>query len=134
MQCALAYVATLLTFVALDAAWLLLVASGFFKSQLGALLREQPNLVAAALFYPIYAAGLVMLVVGPALRERSATAAALKGAVFGLTAYATFDLTNLAILEGWTLAVSLVDMAWGTIATPLACLAGYTAARGRDQS
>lgn len=134
MQYARAYAATLLTFVALDAVWLLLVASGFFKSQLGALLREQPNLVPAAMFYPIYAAGLLVLVVAPALRGRSAPAAALKGAVFGLTAYATFDLTNLAILEGWTLAVSLVDMAWGTNATAVACLGGYYAARGRDQS
>jgi uncharacterized membrane protein len=124
-----AFVATLLAFVALDAAWLVLVAGPFFKSQVGALLRAQPNIVAVVSFYPIYAAGLVVLVVAPALWDRSAKAAIWRGAVLGLTAYATFDLTNLAIIEGWTLAVTLFDVTWGTIASAVASYAGYHATR-----
>jgi uncharacterized membrane protein len=123
------FAATLLAFVALDAAWLAFVANAFFKSQLGALLRSQPDLTVAAVFYLIYTGGLVILVVAPAMRERSAKAAVWRGAVLGLTAYATFDLTNLAIIQGWTLAVTLVDIAWGTIASALASLAGYQVAR-----
>jgi uncharacterized membrane protein len=121
--------ATLLAFVAIDVAWLVLVANAFFKSQIGSLLRAQPDLVAAAVFYLIYTGGLVVLAVAPALRAKSARVAAGNGAVLGLTAYATFDLTNLAIIEGWTLAVTLLDITWGTIATALASLAGYQVAR-----
>ena len=123
------FAATLLAFVAPDAAWLILVANAFFKSQLGALLRSQPDLTVAAVFYLIYTGGLVILVVAPALRDRSSKAAACRGAVLGLTAYATFDLTNLAIIQGWTLAVTLVDIAWGTIVSALASYAGYQVAR-----
>jgi uncharacterized membrane protein len=123
------FAATLIAFVALDAVWLVLVANAFFKSQLGALLRSQPDLAVAAVFYLIYTAGLVVLVVAPALREQSAKAVTWRGAVLGLTAYATFDLTNLAIIQGWTLAVTLVDIAWGTLASALASLAGYQFAR-----
>jgi uncharacterized membrane protein len=56
-------------------------------------------------------------------------AAAWRGAILGLTAYGTFDLTNLAIIQGWTLAVTLVDITWGMIASALASLAGYQVAR-----
>lgn len=69
------------------------------------------------------------LAVAPSLREGSAKAAFWRGAMLGLTAYATFDLTNLAVLAGWNLTVSLVDMAWGTLATAIASLAGFAAGR-----
>ena len=123
------FAVTLLAFVALDAAWIVLVANTFFNSELGALLRSQPDLVVSADFYLIYAAGLVYLAVMPAVHTLSAKGAAGRGAVLGLTAYATFDLTNLAIIQGWTLAVSLVDISWGTLASALASFTGYQVAR-----
>lgn len=125
MQHLKVFVATLVAFLALDAVWLILVANAFFKSELGPLLRTKPDLAVATVFYLIYAGGLAILAVTPSLWERSAQAAAWRGAVLGLTAYATFDLTNLAILEGWTRAVAIVDVAWGTIASAIASLAGY---------
>lgn len=114
----------LAAFFLLDAAWLTLVAGPLFKAEIGPMLRAAPYLGAAAVFYLIYGAGMAMLVVGPSLREGSLPSAAARGAMLGLTAYATFDLTNLAILSGWTLRISLIDMAWGTVATALACVAG----------
>lgn len=123
-----AYLGTVIAFVALDAVWLFLVAGTFFKSQLGSLLRAEPDLAAASVFYAIYAAGLVVLVVMPALQTRSAMTAAWRGAVLGLTAYATFDLTNLAIIKGWTLAVTVVDVTWGTLGSSTAALLGFYAA------
>jgi uncharacterized membrane protein len=123
------FAGTLLVFLVLDGTWLVLVANGFFKSQLGVLLRAQPDLAAALVFYLIYTGGLLVLAVGPAAREGSANAAAARGGVLGLTAYATFDLTNLAIIQGWTLAVTLVDITWGTIVSAVTSLAGYHIAR-----
>ena len=127
MPSALAWAAALSTFLVVDAAWLILFAAQLFKAQVGSLIRDQPNLAAAAVFYLVYSAGMLMLVVQPALRERSVRAAGWRGALLGLTAYATFDLTNLAVVAGWTLTVALVDMAWGTLATAVACMAGYWA-------
>ena len=129
-----AFVATLVAFVALDALWLYYVAAAYFKSQLGSLLRAQPDMAAAAVFYVIYAAGLVVLVVAPAMLARSAKVAVWRGAALGLTAYATFDLTNLAIIEGWTLAVAIVDIAWGTIGSSVAAWTGYCVVRYATRS
>ncbi len=119
-----AYAASLLSFVVLDAAWLVLVATPMFKRDVGPLLREQPDLVAAVAFYLIYAFGLCALAVVPAIERRAIMAAAGAGATVGLTAYATFDLTALAILKGWTIELALIDMAWGTVVSAIAACVG----------
>ncbi len=116
------YLLTLLPFTLLDALWLGLVAPAFYRSQIGFIMAESPNWGAAILFYLLFIAGMVVFVTGPALQAGDLKTAALRGAFFGLVAYATYDLTNLATLDGWPLLMTVVDMAWGT------CLAGITAA------
>jgi uncharacterized membrane protein len=108
------YLLTLLVYLVLDAVWLGAVAPGFYKAQIGFLLAEEPDWLAAGLFYLLFMAGLVMLVVSPCLRRRKPTAAAWRGAMFGLVTYATYDLTNQATVAGWPWLVTLVDLAWGT--------------------
>jgi uncharacterized membrane protein len=125
------FVATLLAFVVSDAAWLTLYAIDMFQREIGPLLRAQPHLGAAAAFYVIYAVALTLLVVRPALEISSAQAATWRGALFGLAAYATYDLTNYATLEAWSLTLALKDLAWGTFASGLASIAGYLAAARR---
>jgi uncharacterized membrane protein len=124
MRYLLTYFYVLFVFLALDAAWLVLAGGAFFKSQLGPLLRDQPDLKVAAAFYLIYAAGIMVLAVAPTLRDGSTLAAAWRGAVLGIAAYATFDLTALSIIKGWTVMIALVDLAWGTVATSVTCVIG----------
>ena len=121
---ALAFMISLFAFVILDAAWLMLVAVPMFQSQLGAILRPEPMLGAAIAFYPIYTFGLVALAVRPAIAARSMALATAKGAVLGLTAYATFDLTNLAVIKGWTIRLATIDIAWGMFVSAIASMAG----------
>ena len=42
-----------------------------------------------------------------------------------MVAYATYDLTNLSTLRDWPLAVTLVDIAWGTGLAALVATASY---------
>ncbi len=122
-----AFVVTLIAFVGLDAVWLMLVAVPMFQSQLGAILRPEPMLGAAIALYPIYSIGLVALAVRPAIASRSMWTAAVNGAILGLTAYATFDLTNLAVIKGWTIGLAAIDIAWGVIVSAMASMAGTCA-------
>ncbi len=119
------YAAAALVFVVLDGIWLLLVAADLFKRHVGHILRDVPDLRAALAFYIVYAGGLVVLAVQPAIATRSLSDATAKGGVLGFTAYATFDLTNLAIIKGWSLQLALVDMAWGMAASAAAAACGY---------
>jgi len=80
-------------------------------------------------FYLLYVAGLVVLVIAPALQRGSLANAALLGAVFGLVTYATYDLTNLATVKNWPWLVTLVDLVWGTaLAASVSCI-GFLAGR-----
>jgi uncharacterized membrane protein len=109
----------------IDAFWLSVVANKFYKSQIGSLLLEKPNMTAAVAFYLIYVLGIVMFVLMPALEKGSWSYAALYGALFGFVAYATYDLTNLSTLKGFTTKLVLVDMAWGTILTASVATIAY---------
>ena len=105
------YLLTLVPFVAMDGAWLGLVAPKFYKSQIGYIMAERPNWLAAILFYLLFIGGMVFFVTG---REGSISQAVLRGAFFGFICYATYDLTNLATLKDWPVLVTVVDMCWGT--------------------
>ena len=124
------YFITLFVFLVMDAIWLGLIAQPFYQAQIGFLLAKKANWVAAGVFYLLYVAGLVFFVVEPALRTRATPGrAALRGAFFGLVAYATYDLTNLATVDGWPLLVTVVDVAWGTTSGALTTLVSVRAAR-----
>ena len=78
-------------------------------------MAESPNLLAAGLFYLLFIFGMVVFIVEPGVREGILMKAVARGALFGLVTYATYDLTNLATLEGWPVLVTVVDLIWGTI-------------------
>ncbi|MEZ5820657.1 MAG: DUF2177 family protein [Xanthobacteraceae bacterium] len=124
----IAYAVTAVVFLAVDYLWLSR-AIGFYRNALGDLLAQKPNLLAAAAFYSIYFVGIVAFAVMPAAGNGGWVSALLSGGLLGLVAYATYDLTNLATLSRWPLAVAVVDMAWGTLVTALASVAGFVAVR-----
>lgn len=107
----------LLTFLLIDGVWLTVVAKNFYAKQLGYLMAKTPNLAAAGIFYIIYVISLVVLVVAPAVQKGSLQSAVFMGALLGLSAYATYDLTNLATVKDWPLMVTIVDLIWGTVLT-----------------
>ncbi len=61
--------------------------------------------------------------------EHSLVRVVLTAAFFGFIAYATYDLTNLATLSGWSLTVTVVDLIWGVVASALASLSTYLIAK-----
>jgi uncharacterized membrane protein len=102
-------------FVVLDLVWLTLVATDLYDRLLGDLLAQQPNTLAAVAFYALFLCGLGHFAIEPAVRQDSLRLAALNGAFFGLVTYATWDLTSLAVLEGFPAALVPIDIAWGTV-------------------
>ncbi|MDM9629133.1 DUF2177 family protein [Rhizobium sp. S152] len=129
MKTTIAYVATLIAFLALDAVWLGLVARTFYRDQLGELMLPSPNLAVAALFYVFFAAAIVFLAVLPGLAAGSLTTVIVNAVILGLAAYGTYDITNLATLKNWPIMVTVVDMAWGAFLTAFAASCGFLATR-----
>lgn len=119
------YFIAAVVFLALDLVWLGLVAQGLYEHFLGDLLADSPNAVAAFVFYAIFVAGLVYFVIAPAIEEESARAAVVRGAAFGFVTYATWDLTSLAVIEGFPVGIVPIDLAWGTFLAATVSLATY---------
>ena len=115
-----AFAVTAVVFLILDAIWLGVISRNLYQREIGELLLPKPNFGAAAVFYVIYIVGLVYFCVVPGVVGQSALRGLLNGAMFGIVAYATYDLTNLATLKGWSTEVVFIDIAWGAIASAIA--------------
>lgn len=109
------YAVTLIAFLAIDAVWLAVMVPAFYKPRMLTLMADKPNLVAGVAFYLLYALGVTVLVVWPNLAAGDLGRVFLLGALLGLVAYGTYDLTNLATLKDWPLTVTVVDLIWGAV-------------------
>jgi uncharacterized membrane protein len=123
------YFIMLASFLVIDMVWLGFVARTFYNEYLGYLFAPAINWPAALLFYLLFVAGLLFLVVVPGLEKGSLRATLLRAALFGLVTYATYDLTNLATIKGWPLLVTVVDLAWGIILSVAVSTVGFIAAK-----
>ncbi len=122
------YVIMLAVFLALDLVWLGVVARGFYTRHLGRFFADKVKWSAAIVFYGLFVAGMLIFAVEPALDRHSLLRATLFGSLYGLFTYATYDLTNLATLKDWPVAIVVVDMLWGVVLSGTVSLAGYIAA------
>ena len=122
------YAIALPVFFAIDMAWLGLIAKNLYAKQIGGLLKENVNWIAAIIFYLIFIAGLVLFVILPAVEKGSWSQALLYGALFGFVCYATYDLTNLAVAKDWPIFITIVDLIWGAVlATSVSTITYYIA-------
>jgi len=118
-----AFMTSLITMAVIDAAWLGAIAPKFYKKHIGFIMAAKPNWLAAAAFYIIFIIGVTVFVVYPGWKNpESLVKVASLGALFGLVAYATYDLTNQATLKNWPPIVTIVDLIWGTFLTATVCV------------
>jgi uncharacterized membrane protein len=125
----IAYFSGLIAMAVLDGAWLSFATGSIYKPGIGPLMADKPVIPAAILFYLIYAAGVAYLITLPALAAGSLGSAITRGAVLGFIAYGTYDLTSLAILRGWPVNVTIIDMIWGALLTAASAGAAYLMTR-----
>ena len=123
------YAASLLVFLVVDFIWLGWVAQSFYNRQLGELLSQRVNWPAAIAFYVIYIVGLMIFCVAPALSRISLVNAMVLGALYGFFTYATYELTNYALIRNWPAALVPVDIAWGVVLCTLVSAGGYLVGR-----
>ncbi len=114
----MSYIISLVLLLVLDGVWLGLMVNRFYKPNIQHLMGDSVNYLAAAIFYLIYAFGVTYLITWQS-DGKSLWNVFLNGAVLGLTAYATYNLTNQATLKEWPTIISLVDTSWGTLLTGL---------------
>lgn len=109
----------------LDFVWLGFIAKKLYYAEMGKLLLDKPNMVPALLFYAIYVVGVIVFVLNPALDKQSWHYALGMGALFGLVAYATYDLTNLSTMKDFPIKIVIIDLIWGAALTTVVATGAY---------
>lgn len=107
------YIIALIIFLLIDSIWLLVIAKNLYQNELGSLMAKNPNLIAALIFYLLFIFGLVYFVINPGIEINSITKILINGIIFGLVTYATYDLTSLAVIQNFSLKVTIIDLIWG---------------------
>ena len=127
-----AYGVALVVMSVLDGVWLGWLAREFYKQELGGLMTDSVRWVPAALYYLLFPAAIVFLALNPS--PGGIGEAVLRSAVLGAAAFGVYDLTNLATLRGYSLTMTVVDIAWGTFASALGGGAAYALVVSRTSS
>tara|TARA_B100000575_G_scaffold262151_1_gene236432 strand:- start:2020 stop:2433 length:414 start_codon:yes stop_codon:yes gene_type:complete len=118
-----------LIFLVIDIIWLSFATKSFYRPLIGNLLTDKPVMWAAALFYLIYVFGIALVVIQPCMNSDSILKTVYTGFIFGLVAYGTYNLTNMAVLKGWSPTVTFVDMFWGGSLTAISASTGLYLAK-----
>ena len=119
------YFSFLIALIAIDLVWLLGIAKNLYRHEMGDLMASEPKLIAGFAFYLIYALGVCIFVIVPALSKQSWIYALQYGALFGLFCYMTYDLTNLAVVRNFPTQLAFIDIAWGSFVTALCASFAY---------
>lgn len=123
----IAWLAAGVVFIAGDISWITLTGEKLYRPFIGSLLADRVDFVAGGAFYLVYLTGIVLFAVAPWRADRTAVQAMGWGALLGLVAYGTYDLTNQATMKLWATSITLWDMGWGALITALASGAGRLA-------
>ncbi|CAM2362758.1 DUF2177 family protein [Listeria seeligeri] len=111
-------------FLIFDLFWLLVVSKKMYEHFIGDLMGDV-RIFPAVIFYVIYVIGVTFFVLIPGTEKGSIGYVILAGALFGLICYATYDLTNLATLKDWPVAMTVIDLVWGTAVTTVTSVIVY---------
>jgi uncharacterized membrane protein len=122
LRAMLSLLAVGLVMLVLDMVWLGVIATGLYDNALKELKRPSPYLPAAAAFYGMYAFATWWHGVKGASTVRDA---AQRGGSLGFVAYATYELTNWAVIQGWSANIVFVDIAWGLVLTAISSIVGF---------
>ncbi len=118
-----------LIFLIIDIIWLSFAVKSFYRPNIGHLLLDKPVMWAAAMFYIIYVFGIGVVIIEPSINFDNTISFLFKAFIFGLVAYGTYNLTNMATVKGWSPGVVFVDMIWGGSLTAFSSYLGIIIAK-----
>lgn len=124
------FAAILPLFIALDYLWIVVLMKSFYLREMSDMARTtpdgrsiQPRLGSALGVYLALPGGVVLFALPHVDPANLLATALLWGALFGMTVYSVYDLTNRATLRHWPVKLVLLDIAWGGVICGVATVA-----------
>ena len=131
MQPVWLYLITAVVFLGLDAMGIRWLIRPVFEAHVGELLARPLRLAPAGVFYLFYVGGLLWFVSLPALRAGAPLQALFGGMLLGALCYGTYEFTNYATLQRWSMAQVVTDLIWGMSLTGFSAWAGVAVLSGK---
>jgi uncharacterized membrane protein len=105
-------------FLFMDYLWLGKIMGGFYKQELGLMARRagedlDPLIWAASIVYLLIPLGIILFALPHVSQANLPVSSLFWGFIYGVVLYGIYDMTNLAMLAGWSLKLSMIDMLWG---------------------
>ena len=119
------YLGLVVTSSSLEGIWYLGIAANMYEAKIGPLMNVQFDVSIAVLFYLVYSLGALIFALRPALHAGRWQVAARGGALYGFFCFSAHNLTDLADVKGFSWEIALIDIAWGTAMTTVACLLAF---------
>lgn len=119
------FVPSFVFYFLIDILWVTRIAKRFYAESIGHLLRTTDAVLAsqwsaAIIVYVLMIVGILAFVLPKT--GGSYLMGLLWGAFFGLIVYGAYDFTNYAILAGWPLNLTIIDIIWGMVMCGLTSL------------
>lgn len=121
----LIYILTFISFLLIDMLWLGVIAKKTYDTYLSALRAPTVNWPPAIIFYLLFVFSIFIFVINPAIQKNSLLSALTYGSLFGLVTYATYELTNYAVIKNWPAKLVYIDIVWGMILTAIVSVVGF---------
>ena len=81
-----------------------------------------PRYIPVVLFYIVYSISIYLLIFKDNKVKLSNKEIFFKGLIMGISSYATYDLTNLALFDKFDTTTAIIDILWGGIYTGITCV------------
>jgi len=124
------FAAILPLFIAMDYLWIVVLMKSFYLREMGEMARTTPDgrsidprLGSAFGVYLALPGGVVLFALPQVDPANLLATALLWGALFGVTVYSVYDLTNRATLRRWPVKLVWIDIAWGGVICGIATVA-----------
>lgn len=128
------YLSILLSLLILDGMWLGWVAKDSYQLAMGHIMRDKVIIWPWIVFYLLYPLAILILAVNVQSLAQSRFQFLCRGAVLGLTAYGTYNLTNYALVVDWPLFITIKDWLWGAVLTSISAWVGGNVWLGKSIS
>jgi uncharacterized membrane protein len=130
------FAAILPLFISLDYLWIVVLMKSFYLREMGDMARTapdgrsiEPRLGSALGVYLALPGGVVLFALPHVDPANLLATALLWGALFGVTVYSVYDLTNRATLRHWPVKLVMLDIVWGGVICGIATVAAALASK-----
>ena len=115
MQIFISLIISLVFMIGADFLWIGYIGKDFYTRNLSSAINLEFSILPGLAFYILYFVGLYVFALAPGAASGSMLKSMGLAALFGFMCYMTYDLTNMATIKSWPIAVTIVDILWGTM-------------------